>query len=96
MYTNPIEAAYFEERLQSSLNMAANAVDAGAAMAHRGLAECYRAKLRSLLRAQPLPARPVLSLNAFHDEQAARTFDLSVPAHSTGVSAMGSECLLAA
>jgi hypothetical protein len=79
MYSDPIEAGYFEQRLQTTLDMAAHAVDPGVMRAHLGLASCYRGKLTSLLRVGSTPTRTVLSLNAFRDRRPA-----------TGVLATGS------
>lgn len=96
MYTDPIEAKYFEKRLQCSLDMASRAADAGAALAHRGLAACYRAKLRSLLRVQAAPATPMLSLTVLSDKRPPMTFGNSGPVLSAIVSAAGSGSSLAA
>jgi hypothetical protein len=94
MYTDPVEAEYFEKRLQSSLDMASNAVDAGVVLAHQGFASCYRAKLTSLLRVQAAPPRAVLSLAAFRDKRQETLPRTSPSVFSIAVPAAG--CLLEA
>jgi hypothetical protein len=79
MYTDLIDAKYYEQRLQSSLDMATSALDSGAVLAHRRFAACYRAKLASLLRVQPAPPRAVLSLAAFRDKRPEAPFRTSEP-----------------
>jgi hypothetical protein len=63
MYSNSVEAEYYEKRLKRSLEMAAMSASAEAGLAHHGLAACYRAKLMSLVRAEA-PSRAILSLGA--------------------------------
>ncbi|CAN5221717.1 hypothetical protein BH09PSE3_BH09PSE3_10390 [soil metagenome] len=86
MYTDPIEAGYFEKRLQISLDMASRAVNAGAILAHRGLVSCYRAKLASLLRVGAPAARNVVSLNAYRDKKSAQAMSGEPLSPAIGVS----------
>lgn len=68
MYSDPVEATYYEERLQRTLAMAAQSTNAGAVLSHLGLAACYRAKLLSLLRVEA-PSKAPLSFGVFRDSQ---------------------------
>jgi hypothetical protein len=67
MYSDPIEAKYFADRLQNTLNMASQSDNAPAVLAHLGLAACYRDKLTSLLRIE-VKLRATLPLGAFRDK----------------------------
>lgn len=87
MYTDPVEAEYFQKRLQISLEMAENASDAGAVQAHGGLAACYRAKLISLTRAEAPKPRAVLSLDAYREKRQAQAFQISRMVEPVGYSA---------
>jgi hypothetical protein len=90
MYSDPVEAEYYEKRLKCSLEMAAAAVHAEAVLAHRGLAACYRAKLTSLLRvdgSSVTGARAVLSLAAFRGRKQAVPFQIKRFVGSGGISA---------
>jgi hypothetical protein len=87
MYTDPVEAEYFLKRLQTSLDMAENASDEGAVRAHRGLAECYRAKIVSLCRVEARQPRAVLSLGAFRGKRQTQGLSFARPPEFAGTAA---------
>jgi hypothetical protein len=81
MHSDLAETDYYERRLQSALVMAANAVHPGAALAHQGLAACYRGKLMSMRQATT--PRVILSLSAFREKKEARALEVGRPARAT-------------
>ncbi|WP_162986838.1 hypothetical protein [Sphingomonas paeninsulae] len=80
MFNDPVEAEYYERRLKCSLDMAATSDNAGAVLAHRGLAACYQARLLSLMSADT-PFRPgaraALSLDAFRIKKPSAAFPMA-------------------